>query len=101
MIGGAMIPGKPVANMYFTLYGYQTYTLTLNLLRDLKLVGLCFVLGYGWVCQRVIGSIHKTSTSCYIRCTDMWRYHCKPVIYFCIKSLHYVPYRVACSILSS
>ena len=47
MIGGAMIPGKPVANMYFTLYGYQTYTLTLNLLRDLKLVGLCFVLGYG------------------------------------------------------
>ncbi|KAI0628167.1 OPT oligopeptide transporter [Trametes polyzona] len=37
MVGGAMIPGKPVANMYFTLYGYQTYQLTLNLLRDLKL----------------------------------------------------------------
>jgi hypothetical protein len=30
----------PLANMYFTLYGYQTYTLTLNLLRDLKLVCL-------------------------------------------------------------
>lgn len=40
MVGGAIIPGKPVANMYFTLYGYQTYTLTLNLLRDLKMV--CF-----------------------------------------------------------
>ncbi|KAF7964488.1 hypothetical protein HWV62_6985, partial [Athelia sp. TMB] len=37
MVGGAIMPGKPVANMYFTLYGYQTYTLTLNLLRDLKL----------------------------------------------------------------
>ncbi|KAI0028897.1 OPT oligopeptide transporter [Vararia minispora EC-137] len=37
MVGGAMVPGKPVANMYFTLYGYQTYQLTLNLLRDLKL----------------------------------------------------------------
>ncbi|KZT69481.1 OPT superfamily oligopeptide transporter [Daedalea quercina L-15889] len=37
MVGGAMIPGKPVANMYFTLYGYQTYQLTLNMLRDLKL----------------------------------------------------------------
>ncbi|KZP29075.1 OPT oligopeptide transporter [Athelia psychrophila] len=37
MVGGAIMPGKPVANMYFTLYGWQTYTLTLNLLRDLKL----------------------------------------------------------------
>ncbi|KAI0365212.1 OPT oligopeptide transporter [Pilatotrama ljubarskyi] len=37
MVGGAMIPGRPVANMYFTLYGYGTYQLTLNLLRDLKL----------------------------------------------------------------
>ncbi|RPD53682.1 OPT oligopeptide transporter [Lentinus tigrinus ALCF2SS1-7] len=37
MVGGAMIPGRPVANMYFTLYGFQTYQLTLNLLRDLKL----------------------------------------------------------------
>lgn len=37
MVGGAVMPGKPVANMYFTLYGWQTYTLTLNLLRDLKI----------------------------------------------------------------
>ncbi|VDC02955.1 unnamed protein product [Peniophora sp. CBMAI 1063] len=37
MVGGALMPGKPVANMYFTLYGYQTYQLTLNMLRDLKL----------------------------------------------------------------
>jgi hypothetical protein len=33
-----MIPGKPVANMYFTLYGYNSVTQSLNLLRDLKLV---------------------------------------------------------------
>ena len=85
MIGGVMIPGKPVANMYFTLYGYQTYTLTLNLLRDLKLVGLSFVFINGWFFQHFIGSIHETSTSCYIRCTDNWRCHCKPPIYSCYK----------------
>jgi hypothetical protein len=38
MVGAAIVPGKPVANMYFTLYGYNTLTQTLNLLRDLKLV---------------------------------------------------------------
>lgn len=38
MVGGVILPGRPVANMYFTLYGYHTYLLTLNLLRDLKLV---------------------------------------------------------------
>lgn len=40
MVGGAVLPGRPVPNMYITLYGYQTYNLTLNLLRDLKLVYL-------------------------------------------------------------
>lgn len=50
MVGGAMVPGKPVANMYFTLYGYQTYTLTLNLLRDLKLVCPIHVLVYCSFC---------------------------------------------------
>ncbi|EIN08007.1 OPT oligopeptide transporter [Punctularia strigosozonata HHB-11173 SS5] len=37
MVGGAIIPGKPVANMYFTLYGYNSVSQSLNLLRDLKL----------------------------------------------------------------
>ncbi|EKM57186.1 uncharacterized protein PHACADRAFT_254776 [Phanerochaete carnosa HHB-10118-sp] len=37
MIGGAVVPGKPVANMYFTLYGYNSLLQSLNLLRDLKL----------------------------------------------------------------
>ncbi|TFK88965.1 OPT oligopeptide transporter [Polyporus arcularius HHB13444] len=42
MVGGAMVPGRPVANMYFTLSrnstdGFNTYSLTLSLLRDLKL----------------------------------------------------------------
>lgn len=50
MVGGAMVPGKPVANMYFTLYGYQTYTLTLNLLRDLKLVCPIHMLVYYSFC---------------------------------------------------
>jgi OPT family oligopeptide transporter len=37
MLGGAMMPGKPVANMYFSLYGYNTVSQSLGLLRDLKL----------------------------------------------------------------
>lgn len=37
MLGGALIPGKPVANMYFTLYGYNPIVQSLSLLRDLKL----------------------------------------------------------------
>ena len=36
MLGGALIPGKPVANMYFTMYGYNSVVQALNLLRDLK-----------------------------------------------------------------
>ena len=38
MLGGAMIPGRPVANMYFTMYGYQPLHQALGLLRDLKMV---------------------------------------------------------------
>jgi hypothetical protein len=38
MVGGTILPGRPVSNMYFTLYGYRTYELTPSLLRDLKLV---------------------------------------------------------------
>lgn len=37
MLGGAVIPGKPVANMYFTLYGYQPVYQGYHLLRDLKM----------------------------------------------------------------
>lgn len=37
MLGGALIPGKPVANMYFTLYGYNPVVQATHLLRDLKM----------------------------------------------------------------
>ncbi|RDB30180.1 Oligopeptide transporter 3 [Hypsizygus marmoreus] len=37
MLGGALIPGKPVANMYFTMYGYNPVGQSLALLQDLKL----------------------------------------------------------------
>ncbi|PFH46431.1 hypothetical protein AMATHDRAFT_77677 [Amanita thiersii Skay4041] len=37
MLGGALVPGKPVANMYFTLYGYNSVYQSQSLLRDLKL----------------------------------------------------------------
>ncbi|KAE9396396.1 OPT oligopeptide transporter [Gymnopus androsaceus JB14] len=36
MLGGALVPGKPVANMYFTLYGENPVTQALLLLQDLK-----------------------------------------------------------------
>ena len=38
MLGGVLIPGKPVANMYFTMYGHNPVPQALGLLRDLKLV---------------------------------------------------------------
>ncbi|KAF4609517.1 hypothetical protein D9613_012220 [Agrocybe pediades] len=37
MLGGALVPGRPVANMYFTMYGFNPVTQALVLLRDLKL----------------------------------------------------------------
>lgn len=37
MVAAAMVPGKPVANMYATLYGYNSVTQATSLLRDLKM----------------------------------------------------------------
>lgn len=38
MLGAALIPGNPQANMYFTLYGYNTLDQARGLIRDLKMV---------------------------------------------------------------
>lgn len=37
MLGSAMIPGNPQANMYFTLYGFNTLDQARGLIRDLKM----------------------------------------------------------------
>ncbi|KAJ7210971.1 OPT oligopeptide transporter [Mycena rebaudengoi] len=37
MLGGALVPGKPVANMYFTMYGYQPVVQAYTLTADLKI----------------------------------------------------------------
>ncbi|KAJ7874394.1 OPT oligopeptide transporter [Mycena leptocephala] len=37
MLGGALVPGKPVANMYFTMYGYQSVVQAYSLTNDLKI----------------------------------------------------------------
>ncbi|KAF6763837.1 peptide transporter MTD1 [Ephemerocybe angulata] len=37
MLGACMIPGNPQANMYFTLYGYNTLDQARGLIRDLKM----------------------------------------------------------------
>lgn len=41
MIGGYMVPGKPVANMMFTLYGSNSMVQGLLMLGDLKLYVFC------------------------------------------------------------
>ena len=40
MLGAALIPGSPQANMYFTLYGYNTLDQARGIIRDLKLVSI-------------------------------------------------------------
>ncbi|KJA26691.1 hypothetical protein HYPSUDRAFT_132645 [Hypholoma sublateritium FD-334 SS-4] len=37
MLGAALIPGSPQANMYFTLYGYNTLDQARGIIRDLKM----------------------------------------------------------------
>ncbi|KAJ2918838.1 hypothetical protein MD484_g1624, partial [Candolleomyces efflorescens] len=37
MLGACMVPGNPQANMYFTLYGYNTLDQARGLIRDLKM----------------------------------------------------------------
>uniref|UniRef100_A0A0W0F783 Putative OPT oligopeptide transporter n=1 Tax=Moniliophthora roreri TaxID=221103 RepID=A0A0W0F783_MONRR len=37
MIGGAVVPGKPVANMYFSAYGYNPVIQSYKLMQDLKI----------------------------------------------------------------
>ncbi|KAJ3391554.1 hypothetical protein HDU80_011014, partial [Chytriomyces hyalinus] len=37
VIGGFMIPGRPIANMYFTMFGANTVTQSLALLYDLRI----------------------------------------------------------------
>lgn len=37
MIGGAVVPGKPVANMYFSAYGYNPVYQSYKLMEDLKI----------------------------------------------------------------
>ncbi|KAH8101838.1 peptide transporter MTD1 [Cristinia sonorae] len=37
MLGAAMIPGSPQANMYFVLYGYNTLDQARGIIRDLKM----------------------------------------------------------------
>lgn len=41
MIGAAIFPGNPQANMYFTLYGYNTLDQARGIIRDLKMVRPC------------------------------------------------------------
>ncbi|KJA14222.1 hypothetical protein HYPSUDRAFT_150665 [Hypholoma sublateritium FD-334 SS-4] len=57
MLGGALIPGKPVANMYFTMYGYNPVVQALNLLGDLKLGQYCKLPPRVTFVVQVIGTI--------------------------------------------
>lgn len=71
MLGGALVPGKPVANMYFTLYGYNSVVQSYTLLKDLKLVRHTFslhvMLDPTYVFRANIQSCHPESLLLYSR----------------------------------
>ncbi|KAJ7764119.1 OPT oligopeptide transporter [Mycena maculata] len=57
MLGGALVPGKPVANMYFTMYGYQSVVQAYTLTGDLKIGQYTKLPPRATFCVQVIGSI--------------------------------------------
>ena len=74
MLGGALVPGKPVANMYFTLYGYnsviQAYTLTgdLKIVRPLPEIANDFT----YMPLSILGSVHEAAPACDLPCPSRW-----------------------------
>jgi OPT family small oligopeptide transporter len=63
MLGGALVPGKPVANMYFTLYGYNPVVQATHLLRDLKMVRISH---YYSLVKTLRDSINRANTPNYL-----------------------------------
>ena len=57
MIGGYLHPGKPVANMYFTLFGYNSVYQGQLLLRDLKLAQYAHLSPKCTFTAQVVGTI--------------------------------------------
>lgn len=77
MLGGALVPGKPVANMYFDMYGYGSVVQALALLSDLKLVcsyrvqvGMCSL-------TALTGTIHQAPTESYVHGSNDRSGHCE------------------------
>ncbi|KAI8617587.1 OPT oligopeptide transporter protein-domain-containing protein [Chytriomyces sp. MP71] len=57
LVGGFIRPGNPVANMYFTLWGYQTTAQSLNLLMDLKVAQYMKVPPRAMFISQILGTI--------------------------------------------
>lgn len=74
MLGGAIIPGKPVANMYFTMYGYNPLHQALALLKDLKMVSeIIHASPASLLIPRFPpGAVHKASTTSHLHGTIHW-----------------------------
>jgi hypothetical protein len=72
MVGGAILPGRPVANMYFTMYGYNSVVQSYHLMRDLKLVSirpLLTILCGELILLPLLGPIYETPSSRHFRLT--------------------------------
>jgi len=91
MLGGALIPGKPVANMYFTMYGYNPVVQALNLLRDLKLVSFAVILSRSYCWWTNVGSVYKASPKSDFYRADYRHHHRTPTISFGQCSLSHIP----------
>jgi len=57
MVGGYLHPGRPLANMYFTLFGYNTVNQALGLLRDLKLAQYAHLSPKCTMTAQVVGTL--------------------------------------------
>ncbi|TKA53580.1 hypothetical protein B0A53_03871 [Rhodotorula sp. CCFEE 5036] len=57
MLGAAVVPGNSQANMYFTLYGYNSCAQGLSLARDLKMGQYCKLPPIANVIVQIIGTI--------------------------------------------
>lgn len=56
MLAGYLFPGRPIANMYFTCYTYNCYSMACVLAKDLRLAQYSHLAPYTTFCLQVAGA---------------------------------------------